>query len=100
MRQDQVENPIGCPRCGAHWDFKLDSIGRLIAVHAVTKCVPRPGGQTVECSICEKPIRLEADAGRKTVFWCSEQCHEALREIKRKRDAAAWRRCYARRKAA
>jgi predicted nucleic acid-binding Zn ribbon protein len=84
-----TDSPISCPICFAHWDFKTDFIGRLIAVHPITKCVPRVEGRYVECSVCEKEIELLPEASqtdRRKVYWCSEECHEVLRE---KRRAAA-----------
>lgn len=78
-----------CPICGAPWDFQTDWLGGLHEVHPVTRCVPKPApAHVVECGACARPIRLEADPGRRTVFWCSMRCHEALLEAKRERDAA------------
>jgi hypothetical protein len=77
-----------CPLCNAPWDSGTDHIGRLVAIHPVTRCIPRPDGQIVECAVCEREIRLAADPGRKTVFWCSEECRLELKERKRLRDLA------------
>lgn len=81
-----AENPASCGICGARWDFKTDSIGRLLAVHPVTRCVPRVEGHYVECAVCEKEIELLPEAsgdGRRKVYWCSDICHEVLREKRR-----------------
>ena len=78
-----MTDPIACSKCGAHWDFKTDYLGRLIAVHPITPCVSRPHGFPVECSVCEAPMRLEVDPGRRTLFWCSKACHERLMATQR-----------------
>lgn len=86
------ENPAACPKCGAHWDFATDAIGRLVEVHPVTACVPKQFTHTAECSVCEKDIRLECDPGRRILFWCSERCRLELKERKRLRELRACKR--------
>lgn len=86
-----MTDPIACPKCGAHWDFRTDYLGRLVAVHSTAPCIPRPVGFYVECSVCEAPMRLEADPGRRTLFWCSAVCHKRLMALHREMRAEASR---------
>lgn len=84
-----AENPASCGICGALWDFRTDWIGRLVAQHPVTRCVPRVEGRFVECTVCEKEIELLPEANqsdRRRVYWCSDACHEVLREKRREAD--------------
>lgn len=89
---NRVEHPIGCPICGGHWDFKTDYIGRLVALHPVTKCVPRqPVAEQPEdewsdrpmrpCIVCEKLFPLSPDKPSQRI--CSVECRVARRDGRR-----------------
>lgn len=80
-----------CHICEAPFDFTTDGNGQLVVLHPITKCVKRIHIPTAECSVCEREIRLASDPVRKTVFWCSTECYEILKERKRLRDLATQR---------
>ena len=85
MSDPRLEHPSHCLVCGEPFDFTTDGVGHVIVLHSVKPCKPKPQGQLVECSVCGDEFRVFTDIGRRTLFWCSEECEEVLRDIRRKK---------------
>lgn len=90
----ELDNPVSCPRCGIGHDFVTDSIGRLIAVHGIGKCIPGPlpvyekddddkasERRCIECHRLFVPGRKRSNA-----HVCSSEC----RQVRRARYHKLW----------
>lgn len=80
-----MKNPQACPICKSRWDFKTDDLGRLYAVHPITKCTapissvyekedegPSWERKCIECTKMFSPRK-----GRGNAETCGAKCRKA-----------------------
>ena len=86
-----TEHPIACPVCGAAWDYATTWLGQLVAIHPVTRCIPKPApvfeveddetwvGRPRKCEECHETFTPQSKATRSQAI-CGSICRKARRE--------------------
>ena len=80
-----IEHPVACPVCGAAWDYATTWLGQLVAIHPVTRCIPKPApvfevedqepmlGKPRKCEECREMFTPHRFSGRAQIV-CGPAC--------------------------
>lgn len=90
IKQRGDPHPVSCPICGKAWDFGTDYLGRVVAVHSVGRCVPKPAPvyeqekepkviRRQKCAECEKMF-VQGPFSRAII--CGSECRKVRRDRK------------------